>query len=99
MGEIDEKDNTPIETQECLEKCKRHFSDLLLAQSNIFRKRRRTKILTDREVRKAFDALMEGRPPSMLSLISSNLLKFFGGSVATYGWHFGEEHTSFSFAS
>ncbi len=99
MGKIDNQDNTPIETQECLEECKKQFSNLLLTQSNIFRKRRRTRILTDREVRKAFDTLLEGRPPSLLSLVSSNLLKFTGGSAAAYGWHFGEEHTNFSFAS
>jgi hypothetical protein len=31
--------------------------------------------------------------------VSSNLLKFLGGGVVTYGWHFGEDHTDLGFAS
>lgn len=99
MGATSDDDGTPVATLECLAECKQLFSKLLTRQAHIFKTRRRTNILTDREVRKAFDVLLEGKRPSWWSIALSHTLEVVGGGVVAYGWHFGKDHSEFGFAA
>ena len=92
-------DDVPLATVDCLENKKSLFSDLLTKQSHVFRRKRQTPTLTDREVEKAYDVLVEGARPPIWVLIMSHILELVGGGVTAFGWHFGEDHTEFGVAS